>query len=434
MKRRTGALAAAQANQAIHKTRLRNGLVIVSEQMPHVRSVSFGVFLRSGSRHETKARHGLTHFIEHALFKGTAQRTAAEIAAETDALGGNLDAFTGREIVGYYNKVLDQHIPRAFELLADLVTAPAFDPIELEKERNVIIEEIKMVEDTPDDLIFDLFCDSFYPDHPLGRTILGTPESLATFSRKKIRAYYDDVYRPDNFVLAVAGNITHEAAVELAKEYFGHLKPRGERLRASCPRPAAPIVLRHKPDLEQSHLLIGAPCPSLVSADRYAVNLLSTILGGGMSSRLFQSVREDRGLVYSVFASVSSFVDCGYFNIYAGASTGHLRETLQVTMEELRRLKREPIPADELRRNQDQLKASLVLNLESSSSRMSNLAQQEMTFGRFFSPAQVEAGVERVTSADLQRLANQIFRTEAMAATALGNLRGFKLRRAQLEC
>ena len=434
MKRGTAAAVATQANQSIRKTQLRNGLVIVSEHMPHVRAVSFGIFLRSGSRHETRARHGLTHFIEHALFKGTERRSAAEVAAETDALGGNLDAFTGREIVGYYNKVLDEHAARAFELLADLVTAPAFDTVELEKERNVIIEEIKMVEDTPDDLIFDLFCETFYPDHPLGRTILGTPATLATFSRRKVRSYYDEIYRPDNFVLAVAGNIEHAQVVELAKEHFGHLKPRGAALRATRPRPAAPIVLRHKPDLEQSHLLLGVPCPSLISEDRYAVNLLSTILGGGMSSRLFQSVREDRGLVYSVFASVSSFVDCGYFNIYAGASTGHLRETLNVTMDELRRLKREPIPADELRRNQDQLKAALVLNLESSSSRMSNLAQQEMNFGRFFSPEEVVAGVESVTAADLQRLANEIFRTEALAATVLGNLRGFKLGRAQLEC
>ncbi|MGE0130229.1 MAG: M16 family metallopeptidase [Blastocatellales bacterium] len=406
----------------VQRTELDNGLIVVSEKVPHVRSVSFGVFLRSGSRHETIEQHGLTHFIEHALFKGTRKRSAAQIAAEADALGGNLDAFTGREIVGFYDKVLDEHLPRAFDLVADLVTAPAFDPAELDKERNVILEEIKMVEDTPDDVIFDIFCENFYRDHALGRPILGTEDSLETFKRSEIQAWYDEIYRPDNFVFAAAGNLDHEGLIGLANEYFGELKPRGSQLTSPAPNSSAPVVSRHKAELEQSHLVIGAPCPSLVSEDRYVANILSVILGGGMSSRLFQSIREDKGLVYTVFSSVTPFKDCGYLNIYAATSTDQLHETIDAVMEELKRIKGEPVSEEELRRNKDQLKASLMLNLESTSSRMSALAQHEMNFGRFISPDEVIEGVEAVTAEDIERLANEIFRAEAVAATVLGDL------------
>ncbi len=416
------------------KTRLENGLVIVSENMAHVRSVSFGVFLRSGSRHEAGDQHGLTHFIEHALFKGSRKRSAAEIAAESDALGGHLDAFTGHEIVGFYNKVLDQHLPRAFELIADLVTNPAFNGSELEKERNVILEEIKMVEDTPDDIIFDLFCERFYPDHPLGRSILGTPKSLETFKPKKVRAWYDEICRPDNFIIAAAGNLEHAELLDLAGRYLGDLKPRGTEMPATVPQTSAPILLRERAELEQSHLVIGAPCPSLLSEDRYAVHLLAAILGGGMSSRLFQSVREDLGLVYAIYASVTPFRDCGYLNIYAGTSTEQLEETIAATMKELRRIKRKGVPADELQRNQDQLKASLMLNLESSSSRMSSLGQQEMNFGCFVSPDEILARIDAVTTEDILRLADEIFQTNAMAAVLLGPLGDFNLDRSQLAC
>ncbi len=418
----------------VRKTRLDNGLVVVSEQVPHVRSVSFGVFLRSGSRREQDAQHGLTHFIEHALFKGTRKRSVAQIAAEADTLGGNLDAFTGREMVGFYDKVLDEHLPRAFDLIADLVTAPTFDPVELDKERNVILEEIKMVEDTPDDIIFDLFCENFYPQHPLGRPILGTPESLAQFKGAVVRSYYDDIYRPDNFVLAAAGNLTHEALLELAQAHFGALQPSKTPFVPTTPIPTPHLTLRHKAELEQSHLVLGVPCPSLVSEDRYVAQILSVILGGGSSSRLFQSIREELGLVYTVFAAVNPFSDCGYLTIYAGTSTDQIDETVAATMTELQRIKQEPVPDEELQRNKDQLKASLVLNLESTSARMSALAAQEMTFGRFISPDEIIAQVEAVTAEDVQRLANEIFQPQMLAATVLGDLDGFTLTQEQLQC
>jgi len=422
----------------VQRARLDNGLVVVSEKVPHVRSVSFGVFLRVGSRHETVGRHGLTHFIEHALFKGTRKRSAAQIAAEADALGGNLDAFTGREVVGFHDKVLDEHLPRAFELIADLVTSPAFDPLELDKERNVILEEIKMVEDTPDDVIFDIFCENFYRDHALGRPILGVEESLATFNRADVQAWYDEIYRPDNFVLAAAGNLDHRELIEMAGAQFGGLKPRGSQLVSPTPTCSAPVVMSHKAGLEQSHLVIGAPCPSIISEDRYVAGILSAILGAGMSSRLFQSIREEKGLVYTVFSSVMAFKDCGYLDIYAATSTDQLGETIDAIMEELRRIKAKAVSEEELRRNKDQLKASLMLNLESTSSRMSALAQQEMNFGRFISPDEIIEGVDAVTADEIGRLANEIFRAEAIAATVLGDLTGesgpFTLDHAHLLC
>lgn len=418
----------------VRKTTLRNGLVVVSERMPYLRSVSFGVFLRSGSRHETTDRHGLTHFIEHALFKGTRRRSVEQIAAEGDTLGGHLDAFTGREVVGFYNYVLDEHLPRAFDLIADLVTAPAFDPAELKKERNVILEEIKMVEDTPDDLIFDLFCESFYPQHPLGRPILGTPKTLAKFKNGVVENYYDEIYRPDNLVIAAAGNIEHSQILELAKTYFGHLKRSQTPLKSSKPKPTASIVRRHKAELEQSHIVIGVPSPALVSDDIYTANLLSVILGGGMSSRLFQSIREEHSLAYTVFAGINPFRDCGYLTIYAGTSTEQLEKTIAATMVELRRIKSEPVSEEELQRNKDQLKASVRLNLESASSRMSALAQHEMNFGRFISPDEVIAEIEAVTPKGLQQMAKRLFQTDKFAVTVLGNLKGFHLKRSQLEC
>ena len=419
---------------SVRKTRLENGLIVISEEMTQVRSVSFGIFLKSGSRQETPARHGLTHFIEHALFKGTRSRTAAQLAAEADQLGGNLDAFTGREIVGFHDKVLDEHLPRAFELVADLVTAPVFDRLELEKERNVILEELKMVEDTPDDIIFDLFSEGIYPDHPLGRPILGTRESLATFKPELVWPYYREIFVPGNLVLAAAGNVPHEEVVELARRHYGHL-PAGEVLApGQIPLAAAPIALHAREELEQSHLVVGAPCPSAVSEDRYTCHLLSVILGGGMSSRLFQSVREDRGLVYTIYSAINLFSDCGNLTIYAGTSPERLAETIEATMAEVCRLKASPVDPEELHRNKEQLKASLVLNLESTSSRMSALAQHEITHGRHLTTEEIMAGVDAVTPEAIHRLAGQIFEPSRLSATVLGELDGVTLRREDLAC
>jgi predicted Zn-dependent peptidase len=420
--------------QKVRKTRFENGLVVLSDQLSHVRSVSFGVFLREGSRHERAPQNGLSHFIEHSLFKGTRRRSAAQIAEEADALGGNLDAFTGREMVGFTNKVMDEHLPRAFELIADLVTAPAFDPDELQKERNVVLEEIKMVEDTPDDLVFEIFSEHFYPRHPLGRPILGTPQTLATFAPARVRRFYEQAYRPDNLVIAAAGNVEHRELLKLARKHFGHLPPRAVASPAPRPRPRAHVTLRRKTKLEQTHLVIGAPCPSLVSRDIYAAHIMCSILGGGMSSRLFQAVREDRGLVYTVFSTLNSYQDSGYLTVYAGASARQIRATVGATMREVRRLKDEAVSDEELQRNKDQLKTSLLLGLESSSSRMNALAQQEMIFGRHVTPDEIIRRVDAVSAADVRRTAREIFQPRKLALTVLGDVKGLKVGRDELEC
>lgn len=422
------------ATTRVEKTILENGLVVISEEMPQVRSVSFGIFLKTGSRQETLARHGLTHFIEHALFKGTRKRSAAMLAAEADVFGGNLDAFTGREIVGFHDKVLDEHLPAAFELIADLVTAPQFDRVELEKERNVILEELKMVEDTPDDIIFDLFSEQFYPGDPLGRPIIGTRDSIATFTADLVWPYYREIFAPGNMVLAAAGNLPHAELVELARAHYGALPSAPALAEMAAPPAAATIALRHRDELEQSHLVMGVPCPSAVSDDRYVCHLLSVILGGGMSSRLFQSVREDRGLVYTIYAAVNPFRDCGNLNIYAGTSAERLPETIEATMAEVRRMKAAPPDEAELYRNKQQLKASLILNLESTSSRMSSLAQLEMTFGRHLTPEEIMAAVEAVTAEQIHQMANEIFQSDRFGVTVLGELDDFRLERSDLEC
>lgn len=418
----------------LRKTTLDNGLVVLSEQMQHTRSISFGVFLRTGSRYETAEQNGLTHFLEHALFKGTRQRSALQIAKDADALGGNLNAFTGREIVGFHNEVVDEDLAQGFELLADLVTAPAFDATELDKERSVILEEIKMVEDTPDDVLFDVFCEKFYPDHPLGRRVLGTPETLATFREERVWSYYQDLFSPENLVVAAAGNLKHEAVLELAERYFGALRKRHAATPVSAPPPAAHLTLQRKKELEQAHLVLGVPCPSLLSEEFYATGLLTMILGNGMSSRLFQSVREERGLVYDIYASANQFQDAGFFQIYAGTSPDRLDETIAAIMLELRRVKTEPVSADELQRTRGRMRAGLILSLESSGSRLSTLAGHEITEKRFIPLEETVARIEAVTVEEMQQLAQQIFQPEAFAVTALGNLKGFKLKRAQLDC
>jgi predicted Zn-dependent peptidase len=418
----------------VRKTTLDNGLVVLSEQMQHTRSVSFGVFLRTGSRYETAEQNGLTHFLEHALFKGTRKRSALQIAKDADVLGGNLNAFTGREIVGFHNEVVDADLARGFELLADLITAPTFDPAELDKERSVILEEIKMTEDTPDDVLFDVFSENFYPNHPLGRRVLGTPETVATFRDEPVWNYYRELFSPENLVVAAAGHLQHEVILELAQTYFGSLAKAHAAVPIAAPPATAHVTLQRKRELEQAHLVLGVPCPSLLSEKFYATGILTSILGGGMSSRLFQSVREERGLVYDVYAAANQYHDAGYFQIYAGTSPDRLTETISAIMTELKRLKDEPVSEEELQRTRGRMRAALILSLEDSGSRLSIMAGNEIVEHRFIPLEETVARIEAVTATDVQRLANEVFQPEAFAVTALGNLKGFKLKRAQLNC
>jgi predicted Zn-dependent peptidase len=399
--------------------------------MPHVRSVSIGVWLARGSRHEAEEQGGIAHFVEHMLFKGTATRSAEDIAQSIDSIGGQMDAFTAKEYASYYIKVLDEHLPLAVDLLADIVLRPAFTPDDIEREKKVVLEEIKMVEDTPDDLVHELFTEHFWRGHPLGRPILGTRETVEALTSGRLRAYFEDAYTASNVIIAAVGNVEHAAVRELVSRYFGDL-PRGDgRLIDEPPQVVPRVVIRNK-ELEQSHVCLGTSAYRQDHEDRYASYVLNTVLGGSMSSRLFQNVREKRGLAYAVFSGLSAYRDAGSVTVYAGCANHAVGELIDVVVAELRRMKEEPPPDAELRRAKDHLKGSLMLNLESTSSRMSHLARQEIYFDRQFGLDETLEGVERVTRDDVQRVAYDLFADGALAATVLGAVNGLELPRERL--
>jgi predicted Zn-dependent peptidase len=399
--------------------------------MPHVRSVSMGVWLARGSRHEPGEQSGIAHFVEHMLFKGTAQRSAEDIAQTIDSIGGQMDAFTAKEYASYYIKVLDEHLPVAVDVLADIVRRPAFSQEDLEREKKVVLEEIKMVEDTPDDLVHELFTENFWHDHPLGRPILGTRETVEGLTADKLRAYFNDAYTAENMILAAVGNIDHASVRELMMRYFGDVPRRGTPIVDQPPTVIPRIIIRNK-ELEQSHVCLGTNGYRQDHEDRYASYVLNTVLGGSMSSRLFQNVREKRGLAYAVFSGLSAYRDAGSVTVYAGCANDAVGEVVDVVVAELRRLKEEPPPESELRRAKDHLKGSLMLNLESTSSRMSHLARQEIYFDRQFGLDETLQGVERVSRADLQRVARDLFADGALAATVLGSVNGLEIPRERL--
>ena len=415
-------------------TSLDNGVRVITETMPHVRSVSVGVWVGSGSRRETPEQNGLSHFIEHMLFKGTERRSAEDIARSVDSIGGNLDAFTAKELVCFNTKVLDQHLSLAFDVLADLVLHPLFRDEDIGKEKGVILEEIKMEADSPDYLVHEIFSANFWKDHPLGKPILGTRETVKRFDREMIGSFYRSVYTPSDLVVTAAGNLTHDRLVNLVREHFEDLQPEPGPPAESVPVTHARIALRNKKSLEQVHMCLGVPSYPLPHQDRFACYVLNTLLGGGMSSRLFQNIRERQGLAYAVFSELNPYRDTGCLSIYAGTSVESAPKVVASIMKEFRQLKGEPVNDEELRRAKDHLKGSLMLSLESTSSRMSNLARQEMYFGRFFSLDEMVEAIETVTAEDVQRIAQTFFDPKQIALTVLGNLDGFKIGREDLAC
>jgi predicted Zn-dependent peptidase len=418
----------------IESTTLSNGIRVITEAMPHMRSVSVGYWICTGSRRETPEQNGISHFIEHMLFKGTTSRTAEDIARSVDSVGGNLDAFTSKELVCYNTKVLDEHLPRAFDVLADLVLHPLFDAEDLEREKGVILEELKMDSDNPDYLVNEIFSSNFWKDHSLGRAILGTKETVKNFSRAMVDSYYREVYTPSNMILTAAGNLKHDTLVALAAKHFEGVTAAGPTPTDSSPATHARIVLRNKKELEQVHLILGVPSHAVNDPDRFASYTLNTILGGGMSSRLFQNIRERQGLAYSVYSDLGNYSDTGCLSVYAGTSLESARKVVESILKEFRDMKENKVPHEELRRAKDHLKGSLMLSLESTSSRMSNLARQEMYFHRFFTLDELVDRIEAVTADDIQRLANTFFDSQLIALTVLGNLNGFKITRDELAC
>jgi predicted Zn-dependent peptidase len=398
---------------------LDSGLRLITERMPQVRSVTIGVWLTRGSRHETDERSGIAHFVEHMLFKGTATRSAEDIAQAIDSIGGQLDAFTAKEYASYYIKVLDEHVPLAVDLLSDIVMRPAFVSEEIEREKKVILEEIKMVEDTPDDLVHELFTQHFWEGHPLGRAILGSKETVESFTEESLRAYFREAYVAQNMIVSAAGNLEHAAVRDLVVRAFADLPASGASLKEEAPKVVPQVITRTK-DLEQSHVCMGTDSFPQRHDDRYVSYILNTILGGSMSSRLFQNVREKRGLAYSVFSGLSAYRDAGNITIYAGCAAEAVEEVIDLCVEELRVMKRDRMPDAELTRAKDHLKGSLMLSLENTASRMSHLARQEIYFDRHFGLDETLAGVQRVTVADVQRVASELFANGSLAATVLG--------------
>jgi predicted Zn-dependent peptidase len=417
----------------VRLTRLSNGLTVLTEHMPGLRSVTAGIWVRRGSRHEAPELNGICHFIEHAVFKGTQRRTARDIAVESDRLGGNLDAFTTHEMTGFAIKVADKSLPQALDLLADLLAHPRFDQNDLEREQKVILEEMKMVEDTPDELLGELFNAAYFPGHPLGRPIEGTEETVSLFDHKTLSSFHEREFSPANLVVAAAGNIEHDRLLELIENSFGDSVPVNEPNPVlESPRPAAPILIEQKKELEQAHLVLATPWPHGKHDDRYAASLLASVVGGGTSSRLWQTIREERGLAYSVGAGGSTFSDVGVFTIYAGTSPEHLDEVVDISLEEMRRVVNESVPDEELKLAKDQALSSILLSLESSSARVSALARQEIIHGRRISPEEIIERIEAVNADDLQRVARQYFTSESLALGALGNLNGFCVDRSRL--
>ena len=420
----------------IRSTTLPNGLLVITERMPNLRSVSMGVWLDTGSRDETPATNGISHFLEHMVFKGTSTRSAQQFAREVDAIGGNLDAYTSKETICFSMKVLDGNVPVALDLLSDLVLHPTLAAEDIVREQGVILEEIKMDEDNPDYLVHELFTQGFWKGDALGRPILGTTKTVPSFTQEIVLEEYARRFTPANMLFTAAGNLEHEKFVAQVEQAFVSLAAStGARLPRSAPPATFPhLTLKNKKSLEQVQFCLAVPALPTAHADRYALFLLNSVLGGGMSSRLFQAVREERGLAYSIYSETSPFRDTGSLAVYAGCAVENTREVLQLTLAEFTRLKSEPVGTEDLSRDKEQLKTNMVLGLESSGARMSSLARQQMYYGRFFSVDEITAEVDSVTADDLQRLASQHLRPEALTLTLLGNLGNLKIEQSDLTC
>src|SRR6267142_2196824 len=369
--------------RSIKKHVLPNGLTILTEEMQHIRSVAIGIWLKTGSRHEDAEVNGISHFVEHMVFKGTRHRSALDIARQMDSIGGNMDAFTGKETICFNAKVLDEHLPIAMDVLCDIVLNPLFEAKDINRERSVILEEIKMDEDNPDYLVHEIFTQSFWKDHPLGKPILGTKETVKRFEQPVVSQFYGQRFYPGNMIIAAAGNLKHKQFLDMIRKHFEAMKPGSNGHVGTAPKIVPRITMRNKKALEQVQLCVGVPAYPIAHEKRFVCYVLNTVLGGGMSSRLFQNIREKQGLAYSIYSDLNPYRDTGCLSGYAGTSRESAVKLVESVIAEFRNLKATPVPEEELRRSKDQLKGSLMLSLESSTARMSNLARQEMYFDRF---------------------------------------------------
>lgn len=403
------------------KSVLSNGIRIVTETIPYVKSVTLGFWIGTGSRSEADHNHGISHFIEHLLFKGTEQRSAKDIAEAIDEVGGQLNAFTAKEYTCYYIKILDTHLDLAMDILSDMLIHSRFDNDDIAREREVVLEEVKMYEDTPDELVHDIHLEANWTGHPLGRNILGTVDSIAKFDRNLVMDYYQDFYTADNLVIAAAGNVTHEVLVSLAERYLGKLSGSKRSISSIAPY-LTPVRTLRKKDTEQVHLCLGTYSLPQHDPQIYTVHVLNNILGGGISSRLFQTIREERGLAYSIYSYQTNYSDGGLLTIYAGTRPGNISQVMDLILADIDDIKERGVSDKEVKRTKEQLKGNMLLGLESSSSRMSRLGKMETTLGKYITLDEIVAKIEQVTTSDVQNMAQRLFTTKTFCCTALGPL------------
>lgn len=407
----------------INETRLDNGLTILSDGMSEVRSATLGFFFRVGSRNEPDELNGITHFIEHCVFKGGKKRSTKEIAIEQDRLGGNFDAFTTHEETGFIIKVTDDRLDAAFDLIADMLVHPRFDEADLKNEQRVIIEEIKMIDDSPEEVLGDMFHREFFPGHQLGLSITGTPETVRTFDADTTRMYHTAAFAPHNLVVVAAGNVEHGHLLELCKGLFSSEAPAvNERAELTPPKTASPFVIKRREDLEQAHLIIATPFINARDHRRYAADLLTNAIGGGTSSRLWQKVREERGLAYSVGASASMFNDTSFFAISAATSPDQVADVVQLAIDEMRDIVTNGITQDELDLMKEQTRASILLSLEDSAARAATLAHAELVHGRQIPLEETLSKLDALTTDDLNSVAREFFTDSNIAFAAIGEI------------
>ena len=401
------------------KTVLKNGIRILTKKMPHTRSVSMGVWVNVGARDENLSESGLSHFIEHMIFKGTRRRSAFQIAKEFDAIGGHTNAFTTMENTCYHAKVMDTHTETMVEILSDIFLNSIFDPSEIEKERPVILQEIGMVEDSPDEYVHLLSGKNFWGDNPLGRSILGNPENIIRFDADLIKKFFHRLYQPDRIVISVAGNVEHASITDRVGPAFESIRP-GNGIAERLATPGQSLVDLNYRELEQVHICLGVPGLAITDPRRYACSLLNTILGGNMSSRLFQEIREKRGLAYTVYSFVTSHVDTGMFGIYFAVDPKRALATTELVLNEIHKLRNEAVAAAELQGAVEYTKGSLLLASESNDNQMVRSAQNEIHFNRDMALQEVIEKVESVTIAEILGLAQSIFEKKKMVLTMLG--------------
>ena len=401
------------------KIHLDNGIRVVAERIPSVKSVSLGVWVGVGSRDESEAEGGISHFIEHMFFKGTAKRSAHDISMEMDSIGGELNAFTTREITTFYVKILDEHLTKGIDIISDIFLNSAFVKKEMEKEKQVVLEEIKMVEDDPEDYIHDMHSLMVWDGNPLARSILGEVETVQNMKRDSLIKYIRRHYHPENIVISVAGNFEFPVLTKLLNKSLGKFNNPGSLNDRIAPTIKGGIWTKKKAT-EQVHFCLGTMGLPQSHKNRYPLYALNSILGSSMSSRLFQEVREKRGLVYTIYSYVSSFTDSGLLNIYAGTSKDALPKVLELVMKEIRKIDKQGISRDEMKRVKNQMKGNLMLGLESTSNRMSRIARDELYLQKYCSPEDIISEIEKITPSKVQDLTDELFKTEYLSLAVLG--------------